>query len=86
MAEIIKGNIPEMLRKIYICLNAHRGGYIYNRELGSDIYSLVGDSGSELTARARADHEKIQDCEVCSAAENYVTVKLYGKEYRIELE
>ena len=36
------GETEKLLRRVYIALSAHRGGYIFDRTLGSEVYRYAG--------------------------------------------
>lgn len=85
--------ISKMILGIYIMLTAHRGEFIYDRELGSEIHLI--DKKQENAAglveiSAREALKEFPFCEVKSAevSEEKIRVKteIYGKEYEFDLQ
>lgn len=84
--------ISEILQKIYICLSAHYGEYIYDRELGSEFYMIDhnADNAEKLVeAKTRQALKAVPEAELkrvfVSGKRVVVVVDLYGEEYDIEL-
>ncbi len=81
-----------LLQKIYICLSGHRGGFIYDRELGGELYKIVlSDDNAEelLEIRAREAVKDIREAEVCGVrirdGAAYVFVNIDDRIYNIAL-
>lgn len=58
----------EIMQRIYICLTAHRGNFIYDRELGGELYKIeVSENGAEniLEVQAREAIKCIPNAEIC---------------------
>ena len=85
--------ISKIILRIYIMLSAHRGEFIYDRELGSEIHLIdkTQENAAELVEiSAREALREFPYCEVKSA-ESYgekikIKMEIYGKEYDIELQ
>ncbi len=82
----------EIYQKLYILLAAQKGGFIYDRRLGSDIYSInisQPDCIPLIEAKARAALTEFPDAEVVGVtAENSnicVSVELDDEIYEIDL-
>ena len=45
----------ELIQKIYICLSARKGEFIYDRELGGELYKIeISGAGAEKILEAQA--------------------------------
>ena len=63
----------ELVQRIYVLLSAKKGGFIYNRELGSSIDSVSPEDPQavpKIEAFARKALESIPEAEVTGAAIN----------------
>ena len=79
-----------ILQKIYICLSGHRGGFIYDRELGGELYKIVlSDDNAEelLEIRAREAVKDIREAEVCVEGDLrwHTAMMKYLREWRINI-
>lgn len=84
--------IAEIKQKIYIILSARLGEFIYDRTLGSDIYSidLSSENAADLViSKARNALAGIEHTEVTGVTIKNetvtVTVSICGESYNIEL-
>ncbi len=82
----------ELKQKIYILLSARLGEFIYDRSLGSEIYSIdksADDAVDEIISKARHTLADTEYVEVTNASieDDTVTVSvmIYDNEYDIEL-
>ncbi|MBQ9461763.1 MAG: hypothetical protein IJU51_07620 [Clostridia bacterium] len=82
--------MEELIQRIYVLLSARKGGFIYNRELGSGISEVSPDDPQavpKIEACARKALESIPEAEVTGAAINdgqiTVTVSLTGIDIEI---
>ncbi len=82
----------EILQKIYISLSGRRGKFIYDRELGGELYKTeLTDGYAEelLEAAAREAVQDIAGAEICGVrirhSVAYAYAEIDGKMYEIEL-
>lgn len=78
----------ELLQKIYICLSGHCGKFIYDREIGSELYKTEL-SEDNLEMKAREAVKDIKEAEICgmqiSNGTVYAFVDIDNKIYNIAL-
>ena len=82
----------ELLQRMYILLSAKKGGFIYNRELGSRIGGIIpsdAQAAAKAEAYARKALESVPYAEVTGANIDNNTPVLYGgstRSYDIETQ
>ncbi len=74
--------LSDIRRKLYISVNARKGGFIYNRGLGSRVY-LKNKSGMNITGLMREALGAFPFCELKEISGNNIKVDIGGKEYLI---
>lgn len=81
-------NAAGFKRSLYISLFGHRGGFIYDRELGSRLYmSYPHSSGEEIcVAYARDALGCFPGCEVIGVSDEGIRVEADGQTFLIESE
>lgn len=82
----------EILQKVYISLSAHGECFIYDRDLGGQLYKTdISSENAEkmLYARAKDLTENITGAEICGIeirnGDTYAVVCIEGKNYDVAL-
>ena len=80
----------EKLRRIYIALSAHRGGFIFDRTLGSDVYRFTAENNGQLEAAVREALSEIPEAE-CSRiikiqGSLYAVIRLGNETYNVPIK
>lgn len=78
----------EKLRKIYIALSAHRGSFIFDRTLGSEVWKAEGNG--QLMAAVREALDEIPEAEsegiITNQGNAYAVIKLGGHKYNVPIK
>lgn len=79
----------ELRQRLYIMLSARRGQFIYDRELGSDIYLVKDGTEDEICAAARDALASLPEAEVTGVTKDnndiYVAVVCGSEEFDIRV-
>ncbi|HIS69193.1 MAG TPA: histidine kinase [Candidatus Gallacutalibacter stercoravium] len=83
----------ELLQRAYIRLQGHRGQFVYDRELGSDLYLISAENGADqqaiiLARQALGGLAQVTGAQVVQGAQNTeITVQLQieGRPYQLQI-
>ncbi len=75
-------DLKDIRRKLYISVKAHRGGFIFNRHLGSNVY-LKDNSGMNITGLLRDAIGAFPFCELKEISGDHIIVDVGGRDYLI---